>query len=128
MGEAMSRELLLLEEGDVIALLKGQQVYACVPLHFLYDNRKGNWKVEHGGPVTIEGELSYLAGEYVVYKTSEDGGGPCSDGSSYPSGHHVFCERASDRARVDFYQTGFFTAMITNIDPIGKAERKWVKS
>lgn len=115
----------LLTEGDVIELKAGHKVYADVPEHFLYSNRRGVFKKARG-EAKIGGELGYLAGTYVVYKTANDGGG-CGMGPNdvYPDGHHVFAER-DDGERVDFYQTGAFTAMIEDIQPIGKAERKWV--
>jgi hypothetical protein len=79
--------------------------------------------------VTIGGELSYLLGEYVVYKTCYDGGGTgMGPHDVFPDGHHVFCESLEDRSvRVDFYQTGCFTAMIEEIEPTGHAERQWTR-
>ena len=44
----------------------------------------------------------------------------------YPDGHHVFCVKADDdKVRVDFYQSGCFTAMIEDIKPVGKAILDW---
>lgn len=113
----------LLEEGDVIELKKGHMVYADVPEHFVFSNKRGCFELTHHD-VMIGGDFDYLVGRYVVYKTVEDGG---SDGRDpYPDGHHVFCERLKDGVRVDFYQTGCFTAMIEDIKPVGKATRsKW---
>lgn len=117
-----------LTEGDIIEIKEGHEVYAHVPMHFLYSNKKGSFKTDRGH-VKIAGELSYLAGKYVVYKTSIDGGGTGHGPHDvYPDGHHVFCERLDDRSvKIDFYQSGCFTAMITNIKPIGKAVRSWVE-
>lgn len=112
----------MLQEGDVIQIEKGMNVNAEVPEHFIYANRKGSFSLVKG-TVTINDELSYLTGKYVVYKTSF-GGGSSSDG--YPDGHHVFCESLDDGQKIDFYQSGCFTAMIEDIQPIGKAVRKWV--
>lgn len=121
---------VLLQEGDIIELVNGMKVYAKVPKHFLYSNRKGDFTLDRG-EVTLGGELSYLIGRYVVYKTSHDGGGTGhGSGDVYPSGHHVFCEKidGDTRYRVDFYQTGCFTCMIppTAISAIGKATLKYV--
>ncbi len=116
-----------LQEGDVIDISEGHEVYAVVPEHFLFDNKKGSWKMKRGG-VRIKGELSYLAGRYVVYKTVMDGGGTAhGPGDYYPDGWHVFCEKVDDPdTNIDFYQSGAFTAMITDIKPVGKAKKKWV--
>lgn len=81
-----------LTEGDIIEIKEGHEVYAHVPMHFLYSNKKGSFKTDRGH-VKIAGELSYLAGKYVVYKTSIDGGGTGHGPHDvYPDGHHVFCE------------------------------------
>jgi hypothetical protein len=118
----------MLSEGDIIELKDGHKVYANVPEHFLYANRKGSFKLSRG-EATIGGEFSYLAGRYVVYKTASDGGGTGHGPNDvYPDGHHVFCEKLDDRSvKVDFYQSGCFTAMIENIEPVGKASRSWVE-
>lgn len=117
----------LLQEGDIIELREGHNVYADVPKHFLYDNREGDFSLARGD-VTISGELAYLAGRYIVYKTACDGGGTgMGPHDVYPNGHHVYCERVDDHGvRVDFYQTGSFTATIQDIEPVGRATRKWV--
>jgi len=117
----------MLKEGDIIELKEGHTVYADIPEHFVYGNRKGSFKLTHND-VCIGGELIYLAGRYVVYKTSYDGGGTGHGPHDiYPDGHHVFCERLDDRkVKVDFYQSGCFTAMIKDIGPISRASRQWV--
>ena len=115
-----------LSEGDVILLEEGMSVYADVPKHFLYSNCKGDFELAHG-KVEISGELLYLSGKYIVYKTTYDGGGT-GHGSHdvYPEGHHVFCMKADDHnVRVSFYQSGSFTVVITDIKPIGKATQTW---
>jgi hypothetical protein len=71
------------------------------------------------GPNTRD--MSYLAGEYVVVAVNEEDGGP--DGmngrDSYPDGHHVKAIKLTDGeydphgVKIDFYQTGCFSAMIT---------------
>jgi len=43
----------LLEEGDVIELKEGHKVRTKIPVHFLYDNRKGDWSLDEG-VVTIK--------------------------------------------------------------------------
>ena len=118
----------MLQEGDIIELQEGHKVYADVPEHFLYSNRKGSFKPAHG-EATIGGELAYLAGRYVVYKTELDGGGTGMGlHDVYPNGHHVYCERLDDQSvKVDFYQSGSFTAMIKHIEPVAKAVRRWVE-
>jgi len=115
----------MLQAGDIIELKEGHKVYAQVPEHFLYQNRKGCFELARG-VVTIGGELAYLAGKYVVTQTTYDGGGSGMDPHDvYPDGHHVYCQRLEDRVEVDFYQSGCFSAMITDIEPVGKAVLQW---
>lgn len=122
----MSKDKFL-QEGDIINLEKGMSVYAEVPEHFLYENRKGNFSLGHG-QILIDKELSYFAGEYIVYKTTYDGGGTgMGPHDVYPDGHHVYAEKANNnKIKVDFYQSGCFTCMLPDIKPTGKAKRKWV--
>lgn len=117
----------MLKEGDIIELQEGHKVYADVPEHFVYSNKKGSFKLCHSD-VLISGELSYLSGRYVVCKTTFDGGGTgMGQHDVYPNGHHVFCERIDKpKIKVDFYQSGCFTAMIKEIEPVSKARLKWV--
>jgi hypothetical protein len=119
----------MLEEGDVIQIEPGMRVYADVPQHFLYSNRRGDFTPGHG-EIRIFGDLSYFAGKYVVLKTSFDGGGSGhGPGDSYPNGHHVFCESTeAPKRKIDFYQSGCFTCMLPDLKAIGKAELKWVLS
>ena len=121
------KEIPLLQEGDIIELKRGEKVYADIPVHFLYGNRRGSFGLGHGEAL-IDGELDYLAGRYVVYKTTYDGGGEGhGPNDTYPDGHHVYCERLSDPSvKVDFYQDGCFTCMLPNKKPVGKAVRRWV--
>ena len=117
----------LLKEGDVIELKEGMEVYADIPEHFAYSNRRGSFKLTHYN-ITLSQKFDYLMGKYIVCSTSFSGGGTGHGPHDvYPDGHHVFCVKADDRnVRVDFYQTGCFTAMIKDIEPIEKAELHWV--
>jgi hypothetical protein len=119
----------MLKEGDIIEIKKGMTVYAEVPLHFLYSNRKGVFDKKDRGDIKIDGQLAYLAGRYVVYKTCTDGGGMGhGPGDIYPDGHHVFCEKLENREhKVDFYQTGCFTVMYPDIKRVGRAEKAWME-
>jgi len=122
----------MLKEGDVIELKVGHEVYASVPRHFLYSDCKGDFRLVKAH-VKIEGDLAYLAGRYVVYSTATDGGGTGHGPNDvYPDGHHVFCDRLDsvvrDKShRVDFYQSGCFTAMLPDLKPVATAKRTtWV--
>lgn len=116
----------MLKEGDVIELVAGDKVYADIPEHFVYSNRRGSFTLTHHD-VIIGGEFDYLAGRYVVFKTCSDGGGTGHGPHDvYPDGHHVWCERLGDRqTQVDFYQSGSFTAMLPNKTAVGTAVRVW---
>jgi hypothetical protein len=118
-----------LKVGDVIKLEAGHKVYAEVPKHFIYGNRKGCFEMCKSD-IVIGGNFDYFAGRYVVVK-AEVGGGGTGHGSHdvYPDGHHVWCENLDNSAlKVDFYQSGCFTAMIEDIKPIGSAriETKYI--
>ncbi len=116
---------MLLEEGDVIEIKEGHKVYADVPRHFAYYNCKGDFSLTHHD-VEVGGEFSYLAGSYIVVKTSLQGGGTGhGPGDVFPDGHRVFCEKVDCGEKIDFYQSGCFTAMIPDIRPIGHATRTW---
>lgn len=63
-------------------------------------------------------DTSIYAGEYKVIEAFFDGGSKCFD---LPDGWHVFCQKVNDPlVQVDFYQTGCFTAMIEDIQPINR--------
>jgi hypothetical protein len=114
----------MLNEGDVFNLEEGDCVYAEVPKHFLYANKKGVWDLGKG-EIEVAGEFSYLIGRCVVVSTSVDGGGHTYDGG-WPNGHHVFAEHIESGQRFDFYQSGCFTCMIREREAIGKATKKYV--
>jgi hypothetical protein len=68
-------------------------------------------------------DFDYLLGKYIVYKITMDGG---STLHGYDNGYHVHCLKADNKdIKVDFYQNGSFTAVITDISSIGRAELKW---
>ena len=116
----------MLQEGDIIELVAGDKVYADIPEHFVYHNRRGSFTLTHHD-VVLSGEFTYLLGKYVVTKTAMEGGG-CGHGPHdvYPDGHHVFCTSVDGKHKVDFYQSGCFTAMLPNKTAIGKATLTWV--
>lgn len=125
----------LLKEGDVIRLKKGHRVYTQLPKHFLYDNTKGDWELARG-EVTVgepRGDLltGFFEGDYIVVKTTKDGGGTGHGPHDvYPDGHHVWCEkimpeRNHGTIKIEFFQSGSFTCMIPEIEPIGHAQCTW---
>lgn len=69
-----------------------------------------------------EFDTSIYEGEYVVDYVDSNGGGKAISLFSvieYPDGWHVYCYKKDNPSiKVDFYQTGFFTAMIPDIEPI----------
>ena len=111
----------MLQVDDIIVLKEGMTVYADIPEHFVYSNRRGSFESTRH-EVTIGGQFDYLAGKYIVTKTLKEGGGTGHGPHDiFPDGHHVFCEKIIDKKiKVDFYQSGCFTAMIKDITPIEK--------
>ena len=126
------KEMKLLEEGDVIELKEGT-TYAYVPKHFLYDNYSGVFDEFDHGAVSIK-DMKYLQGKYIVHHTAMDGGGSSVRDGDVADGHHVWCDKiveerpsyghSPQNIRIDFYQTGNFTAMIFDITPINKIPEK----
>ena len=129
--------MTLLKEGDIVEIKEGHKVYADIPKHFLYANHSGDFTLDHG-EATVGGDFSYLAGRYVVVKTTFSGGGTGHGPHDvFPDGHHVYCEKLippdlpsyehHEHWKLDFYQTGCFTAMIEEdeIEVVGHAERRW---
>lgn len=119
----------MLEEGDIIELKEGMRVYAEVPEHFLYSNRRGVFDRTSHGEIDIGGSLGYFAGRYVVYKTAMEGGGTGHGPHDvYPDGHHVYAQKLDNPSvRVDFYQSGSFTAMLLKLKAVGKATNTWAE-
>lgn len=114
----------MLKEGDVVDIRGTHTVYADVPKHFLYSNCLGDFSLDRSD--VLVSDVPWLAGRYVVTKTATDGGGTGhGPGDIYPDGHHVFCESVDGKFKLDFYQSGSFTAMIREIEPIGRAKIKW---
>jgi hypothetical protein len=80
-----------------------------------------------------EEEFIIDEGEFVVVKTEYGGGGTgMGDRDVYPNGHRVYCRRLKEGkfdengTEISFYQTGCFTAMITDIKPIRKLKLQFV--
>lgn len=115
-----------LQRGDIIMLTKEHMVYASIPEHFIYSNRRGSWELTNSN-VQLVGNFEYLQGKYIVISTSSKGGGTGHGPHDvYPDGWNVVCQSECGAHEVSFYQSGCFTAMITNILPIGKATVKLV--
>lgn len=128
---------VLLKEGDIIELKKGNKVYAYIHEKYIYESipkPMGLARTE----VTIGEDrkgfnTDYLAGKYGVTKTSEEGGGVGMGlYDFYPNGHYVTCRRMLRNGEfgevVSFYQTGCFTVMIEEIKPIGRFEIKYSRA
>ncbi len=117
-----------LQEGDVIELGIGHKVYANVPEHFIYQDKRGSWKLTKTDIDLSNQDFDYLRGIYVVTKTEMTGGGTGHGRHDvYPNGHKVTAKMGGDGEEVSFYQSGCFTAMISkdDIKPIGKAKQFW---
>ena len=116
-----------LDEGDIIELREGR-VYATVPVHCVSKSgQSGRGVFDRFVRTDVDIKiLDWLQGKYVVYKTTRETGSSESH-DQHPvageSGWHVFCEKMDKtKTRVDFYQSGGFTAIQYAIEPIGQAE------
>lgn len=114
----------LLQEGDIIELNGSHQVYAKVPRHFAYTDRKGDFSMTRAAIHLSADVFDYLRGKYIVVHTELSGGSTGRD--SYPNGHFVKCESVDGRFEVSFYQTGCFTVINPDVPVIGKAKKKWI--
>jgi hypothetical protein len=126
----------LLREGDVFEIKSGHTVYMELPAHFAYTNRQGCFTELARTEVTVGTDkngmdTNWIAGRYVVTATSCEGGGTgMGEHDVYPDGHYVRAEKLQKsefdhRAKISFFQTGAFTAMIQDIAPVGRAQAKW---
>lgn len=109
----------LLKNGDVIEIKEGHSVYAEVKKSDVYENCKNSNELVES-KVVVEGKHLWLKGEYLVKETMMKGGGAGHGFNDiYPDGHCVVCEKMDEtKTKVSFYQTGSFTAMITDIKPL----------
>lgn len=117
----------MLKEGDIFEINPGDKVYTEIPQHFIYENREGVWDLDETD-VIAKGQWLYLSGNYVVTKTTIDGGGTGHGPHDiYPDGHHVWAEKISNPlVKINFYQSGSFTVMHPDKKAIGRAKIKWI--
>lgn len=135
----------MLKKGDIIELKEGHTIYMKIPEHFVYANRTGEFEKLTSTEIIIGKnrngmDTNFLKGRYVVTSTSFEGGSSPGERFSalpsdeYPDGHHVFCESLPNkldefsndiRFQINFYQSGCFTAMIEDIEPVGQAKATW---
>jgi len=112
----------LLKEGDIIEIKQGDTIRTEVPKHFLYSGKKGNFTLAKE-TITICGELSYLAGEYMVTDAFKENGAMFDK-----NGWHVFCVKKYDnrQIKIDFYQTGATETVIKDIKPVGRTTLQYL--
>lgn len=126
-----------LKEGDIVELKEGHRVYFKLPEHFVFANCVGVFDKMAETEVIVGSsrngmDTSFLKGNWIVSKTTYDGGGTGHGPHDvYPNGHHVFIEREVEDGKTlkaNFYQSGAFTAMILpeDIEVVGKAKKNWV--
>ena len=130
--EVIGKRSSSLKEGDIIEIEKGFTVYMELPQHFVYSNRVGVFDKTGNATVKVGDSFNgmdtdFLIGKYIVTGTSFEGGGTgMGPHDVYPSGHHVYCEKVNNnKIKVDFYQSGCFTAMNTSVKVVGKAKKHW---
>lgn len=113
--------------GDIIRIPIGVKLYTDIPEHFAYANRRGSWVITHA-EAKVEGELSYLAGDYMVTCAEMNGGGRGGHNPSdvYPDGWHVTAVSQDGKIKIDFYQSGCFICKIEKVAVVGKGEPRLV--
>ena len=112
----------LLVVGDVIELKEGHKVFTKVPVHFLYEIKKGCWDLECAS-ISLGSPFEYLQGKYIVTKTGV-GNVDAALSCLIPNEEYATCESLCGKFKVGFYQSGNFAAN-KDIEPIGKAELVW---
>jgi hypothetical protein len=138
-----------LTEGDVFKLEEEMDVYAFVPEKFAYIDRQDSnslvktkvtvgqvlvneytttFEGEEIGPFEETYDTSQLVGQYVVTSAKLTGG---SYTNRYPDGWKVAARRLSDDGSFDpdgevvkFYQSGHFTAMNREVQPVRRLEKE----
>lgn len=127
---------MFLEKRDIFRLGSAHSFYAKLPRVFVYDNPELDFSLHRGevhmGNWVQRGlDLSMFLGQWVVTKTSIDGGsekGPHNSPIGYPDGHHVYAKKVTkdfsgkrvlSPLEIDFYQSGSFTCMNPDIDSVG---------
>jgi hypothetical protein len=113
-----------LKEGDVFEIINGDKVHTMIPRCIKYSNTEGDWTLEEG-VVEVSGMFTYLAGKYVVYKTTMEGGGTCYR-DVISDAHCVYAENLASGVKIRFFQRDDFTTCIKDRPAIGRAELRWV--
>jgi hypothetical protein len=79
-------------------------------------------------------DTSIYIGEYVVTDARMEGGGTgMGPGDVYPDGWRIIARKLNNEEydpkglRISFYQSGCFSAMLTNIKPVRKMEQSFRK-
>ena len=138
-------EPAFLEEGDIITIKPGMQIYVELPETFVYSNGKDPKKLAQTnikvGEVRTNGAGETLntkkfAGSYLVQDARSQGGGTGhGPGDVYPDGHHIIATKLKsgneynpNGGLISFYQSGCFNAMIEpkDIQAEGKLQKTWI--
>lgn len=115
-----------LQVGDVFKMKKGMQAYLMLPECEVYSNTPTSQKLTETNR-TLDAKSKYI-GEYVVIRTSYDGGsfgGGMNGHDDYPNGHRVYAQKLNKQGKYDdkgltlnFYQSGCFNAMNTEVPAV----------
>jgi hypothetical protein len=113
-----------LKVGDIIELKPGHEVYAMVEARSVYANRKYSRKLTQTNVTLNEENFSHLLGEFVVIAAVKEAG-DSDPHDPWPGGWKVTCRSLADpMIEVSFYQSGCFTAKITDIEPVRTLTQK----
>lgn len=117
----------LVQVGDVIRIKSGMKIQGNIPKHFAYSNKPGDFSLTKT-VFKVSGQLSYFEGDYIVTNTTMNGGGTGHGASDvYPDGWEVKAQKVDDEGvEITLYQSGCFIHTNTDIEVVGKSEKKWV--
>lgn len=108
--------------GDIIEIQEGHEIYSDIPMHFLYENQKGNFETEHHY-FKVEVDTLYYAGKYIVtgVDTKERTYIDC-----IKAAEDEYFEDSEVELRINFYLgSSGRHGTIEKIEPIGKAKLTW---
>lgn len=120
------------QPGDIIAIKAGMHVYIDLPEHFCYANRAGVFDKLAQTDLKVGSnerglDTNFLVGKYIVVAAHMGGGGTGHGPHDvFPDGWFVRAKMVNSPERtISFYMSGCFTAMVPEVEVVGKAKQNW---